>query len=44
MRCISEALPELRAAVGVAGEEGGRGHAAGVTWLSGSWFKRAAVA
>lgn len=36
--------PELGAAVGVAGEEGGGGHAAGVTWLSGSRFKRAGVA
>lgn len=38
------ALPELSAAVGVAGKEGGGGHAAGITWLSGSRFKRAAVA
>lgn len=41
---IQEALPELGAAVGVAGEEGGGGHAAGITWLSGSQFKGAAVA
>lgn len=40
----SEALPELGAAVGIAGEEGCGGHAAGITWLSGTRFKRAAVA
>ena len=38
------AVPELAAAVGVAGEEGGGGHAAGVTRLSGSRFEQAAVA
>lgn len=41
---IEEALPELGAAVGAAREEGGGGHAAGITWLSGRQFKWAAVA
>lgn len=38
------ALPELGAAVGIAGEEGCGRHTAGVTWLSGGWFVWAAVA
>lgn len=43
VQLIPDALPELGAAVGVAGEEGGSGHAAGVTRLSGSRFMRTAV-
>lgn len=43
MQLISEVLPELCAAVGVAGEEGSGGHAASVTRLSGSRFKRTVV-
>lgn len=36
-------LPELRAAVGVAGKDGGGGHAAGVAGLPGGGSERAAM-
>lgn len=41
---MQNSLPELGAAVGIAGEEGGGRHTAGVTGLSGGRFVRAAVA
>lgn len=43
MPLTSDVLPELCAAVGVAGEEGSSGHAAGVTRLSGSRFMQTVV-